>query len=146
MHWLMHDWLTDWRRRKGAMLSCPLCSVPDNSRDLIGVQVGTHKYRWNTYKVGNLADKGKVYYMDVSTRCSIISTETIRLNDLLKRLILLFYLWDWILHVLSQIAQLWYWRSHVKLLPCSPFFLHTLLWHIGLCAHPPLSAIFMQTA
>ena len=36
-------------------------SVPEYSRDIIGVEVSTHRYMRNTYKINNLADKGKVH-------------------------------------------------------------------------------------
>jgi hypothetical protein len=41
------------------MLSCPLSGVPEYSMDLIGVEVGIHRYMLDTYENENLANKRK---------------------------------------------------------------------------------------
>lgn len=72
MNWLIEE---EPSKTKGAMLSCPHGGVPEYSRNLIGVEVGIHRYMLDTYENDNLADKGKVHVMDTYTWHSTILTE-----------------------------------------------------------------------
>jgi hypothetical protein len=61
MNWLIEEGTLT---TKGVMLSCPLMVYP-STLDRIDLEVDIQRYMSNIYENDNLADKGKVYVMDV---------------------------------------------------------------------------------